>query len=96
LLSANVWLKNIEHVAEFNQVWSAWVDPSSKPVRATVEAKLVLFLILCCLAYLYFLPKVRPELLVEVQVTAALPRKITPLKTDLAAAAVGPYHQVSR
>jgi len=76
LLSANVWLKNIEHVAEFNQVWSAWVDPSSKPVRATVEAKLV-----------------RPELLVEVQVTAALPRKITPLKTDLAAAAVGPYHQ---
>eukprot|EP00871_Galdieria_phlegrea_P001145 jgi/Galph1/2030/GphlegSOOS_G717.1 len=36
---------------------------------------------------------VRPELLVEVQVTAALSRRVTAVQTDLAAAAVGPYHQ---
>ncbi|GJQ13106.1 hypothetical protein GpartN1_g4897.t1 [Galdieria partita] len=76
LLSANVWLKDIQQVAEFNEAWNSWIDPSCKPVRATVEAKLV-----------------RPELVVEVQVTAALPRKLTPVQTSLAAAAVGPYHQ---
>lgn len=40
LLSATVWLANIETFAEMNDVWLSWVDPDNKPVRATVEAKL--------------------------------------------------------
>jgi enamine deaminase RidA (YjgF/YER057c/UK114 family) len=40
LLSATVWLANMETFAEMNDVWLSWVDPDNKPVRATVEAKL--------------------------------------------------------
>lgn len=40
LLSATVWLANIETFAEMNDVWLSWVHPDNKPVRATVEAKL--------------------------------------------------------
>ena len=56
LLTANVWLKDINaDFAAMNAVWSAWIDPKNKPVRATVQATL------CA-----------PEMLVEIQVTAAL------------------------
>jgi len=78
ILAASVWLTDVSKVKEFNGVWSQWLDAKNKPVRATVQAKLV-----------------APEYLVEVQVTAALnPKPRTkPVKTDLAAAAVGPYNQ---
>lgn len=57
LLTANIWLKDITaDFAAMNAVWSAWIHPENKPVRATVQAKL------CA-----------PEMLVEIQVTAALP-----------------------
>ena len=39
LLTAQIWLKDIEKdFAAMNQVWSAWLDPQHKPVRATVQA----------------------------------------------------------
>ncbi|KAA8495278.1 RutC family protein [Porphyridium purpureum] len=87
ILSASVWLADIATVAEMNAVWNAWVDPECKPVRATVEAKLV-----------------RPTLLVEVQVVAAvgaadqsgaLPKQpcLRSVQTELAGKAVGPYSQ---
>ncbi|KAA8498599.1 Reactive Intermediate Deaminase A, chloroplastic [Porphyridium purpureum] len=77
ILSASIWLSDISTVAEMNKEWEQWLDVQNKPVRATVEAKLV-----------------RPELLVEIQVTAALPpRRSEIVATDLAAAAVGPYNQ---
>ncbi|MDP9105941.1 MAG: RidA family protein [Candidatus Eremiobacteraeota bacterium] len=37
---ANVWLADIEHFAEFNAVWDAWIDPQRPPGRATVESRL--------------------------------------------------------
>lgn len=41
LLTANVWLKDIKTgLADFNAVWSKWLDPANKPVRATVQADL--------------------------------------------------------
>ena len=55
LLSASIWLKDIhKDFAAMNEIWVAWMDPHSKPVRATVES-----------------PMARPEILVEIQVTAA-------------------------
>lgn len=38
LLSAQLWLKSMDDFAEMNAVWSAWLDPDNKPVRACVEA----------------------------------------------------------
>lgn len=41
LLSASIWLKDINaDFKSFNAVWNSWVDPTNKPVRATVEAAL--------------------------------------------------------
>ena len=40
LLTAAIWLRDISHFAQMNEVWDAWVDMSNLPVRATVEAKL--------------------------------------------------------
>ncbi|KAL3784449.1 hypothetical protein HJC23_002493 [Cyclotella cryptica] len=41
LIRATIWLQNIERdFAGMNEVWTAWVDPNNKPVRATTEAKL--------------------------------------------------------
>jgi enamine deaminase RidA (YjgF/YER057c/UK114 family) len=40
LLSVNIWLADIKHFAEMNQVWDQWVAPGNTPARATVEAKL--------------------------------------------------------
>ena len=40
LLSANIWIADMENFAEMNAVWDAWVAPGHTPARATVEAKL--------------------------------------------------------
>ncbi len=40
VLSAQIWLTDINNWARFNTVWDAWVDPDNTPARATVEAKL--------------------------------------------------------
>ena len=40
LLSANIWLRDIAHFAQMNEVWDQWVDQNNLPVRATVEARL--------------------------------------------------------
>jgi enamine deaminase RidA (YjgF/YER057c/UK114 family) len=40
LLSAQIWLANIGHFAEMNQVWDAWVPEGHAPVRACIEARL--------------------------------------------------------
>lgn len=40
LLSANIWLANIETFPEMNAVWDSWVAPGNTPARATVEARL--------------------------------------------------------
>lgn len=54
LLTANIWLKDIEgDFKEMNVSWSDWLDPENKPVRATVQS-----------------PMARPQILVEIQVSA--------------------------
>jgi enamine deaminase RidA (YjgF/YER057c/UK114 family) len=40
LLSAQIWLANIGHFAEMNQVWDAWVAEGDAPARACIEARL--------------------------------------------------------
>ncbi len=40
LLSVQVWLADMDHFAEMNAAWDAWVDKSNLPARATVEARL--------------------------------------------------------
>jgi enamine deaminase RidA (YjgF/YER057c/UK114 family) len=40
LLTATIWLSDIRTVAEFNQVWDAWVIPGQTPARACIEALL--------------------------------------------------------
>ncbi len=40
LLSAQIWLANIGHFAEMNQVWDAWVPEGQAPARACIEARL--------------------------------------------------------
>ncbi|AJF00389.1 RidA family protein [Pandoraea apista] len=55
LLSAQVWLKDIESdFAGMNAVWDAWTSPGNTPTRATVESRLA-----------------APDLLVEIAVIAA-------------------------
>jgi enamine deaminase RidA (YjgF/YER057c/UK114 family) len=41
LLSATVWLSDIDTFDEMNSVWDAWVSPGNAPARACVEAKLL-------------------------------------------------------
>lgn len=56
LLTASIWVKDIDKdFKDMNSVWSQWIDPKNKPVRATVEANMA-----------------SPDILVEVQVSAAL------------------------
>lgn len=39
LLTAQIWLKDIDtDFAAMNTVWSQWLDPANKPVRATIQA----------------------------------------------------------
>lgn len=40
LLSATVYLANMGHFNEMNEVWDAWVSPGNAPARACVEARL--------------------------------------------------------
>ena len=40
ILSATIYLADIETFAEMNAIWDAWVPPGHTPARATVEAKL--------------------------------------------------------
>ena len=40
LLSATIWLTNMDDFAEMNAVWDAWVSPGNTPARACVESKL--------------------------------------------------------
>lgn len=40
ILKANIWLTDINTIAEMNEVWDAWVVAGKTPARATVEAKL--------------------------------------------------------
>ena len=41
ILSATIWLSDINTFAEMNAVWDAWVPSEMPPARACVEAKLV-------------------------------------------------------
>ena len=40
LLTAQVWLADMQLFAAHNAVWNAWVDPQNPPVRACVRADL--------------------------------------------------------
>jgi enamine deaminase RidA (YjgF/YER057c/UK114 family) len=40
LLTAQIWLTDIENWAQMNAVWSAWIGGNRPPARATVEARL--------------------------------------------------------
>ena len=40
ILSAQVWVSNIGHFAEMNEVWDAWVPEGQAPARACIEARL--------------------------------------------------------
>jgi len=40
LLTANIWLKDINDWGRMNEVWNAWVVPGKAPARATVEANM--------------------------------------------------------
>ena len=40
LISAAIWLRDIAHFSQMNEVWDQWVDKNNLPVRATVEARL--------------------------------------------------------
>lgn len=40
LLSANIYITDMDKFEEMNAVWDAWVSPGNTPARATVEAKL--------------------------------------------------------
>lgn len=40
ILSAIIWLADIEDFEKMNSVWDAWIDQSAMPVRATVESRL--------------------------------------------------------
>ena len=41
ILSATIYLADVATFAQMNRAWEAWVSPTAKPARATVEAKLV-------------------------------------------------------
>jgi enamine deaminase RidA (YjgF/YER057c/UK114 family) len=40
ILSANVYLADIKTFTDMNKAWDAWVSPTAKPARATIEAQL--------------------------------------------------------
>jgi len=40
LLTATIWITDMNTFAEMNAVWDAWVSPGNTPCRACVEAKL--------------------------------------------------------
>ncbi len=56
LLSATIWLRNINDFDHMNAAWVNWIDKDEPPARATVQSVLGL-----------------PDILVEIQFTAAIP-----------------------
>jgi enamine deaminase RidA (YjgF/YER057c/UK114 family) len=40
ILWCNVWVNDMREKEQMDAAWQAWVDPSNKPARATVEARL--------------------------------------------------------
>jgi enamine deaminase RidA (YjgF/YER057c/UK114 family) len=38
LLSATIWLRDIEDFDAMNSAWTAWIDKDEPPARATVQA----------------------------------------------------------
>ncbi|MBO9101322.1 MULTISPECIES: RidA family protein [unclassified Rhizobium] len=38
LLSATIWLRDIEDFDAMNKAWTAWIDKDEPPARATVQA----------------------------------------------------------
>ena len=40
ILSAQIWIANIGHFAQMNEVWDAWVPEGQAPARACIEARL--------------------------------------------------------
>ncbi|SCB38024.1 RidA family protein [Rhizobium lusitanum] len=40
LLSATIWLRDIEDFDAMNRAWTAWIDKDEPPARATVQAVL--------------------------------------------------------
>lgn len=40
ILSAQIWVANIGHFAQMNEVWDAWVSEGNAPARACIEARL--------------------------------------------------------
>jgi enamine deaminase RidA (YjgF/YER057c/UK114 family) len=40
VLSAQIWIANIGHFAQMNEVWDAWVPEGNAPARACIEARL--------------------------------------------------------
>lgn len=41
IVSATIYLADVNRFGEMNQAWEAWVTPGATPARATVEAKMV-------------------------------------------------------
>ena len=41
LVTATLWLSDVRHFAEFNQVWDAWVPEGHAPTRACVQSLLM-------------------------------------------------------
>lgn len=56
ILSATIWLTDMDHFSEMNAAWDAWVAPGASPARATVQAPRL----------------AAPEYLVEIGVVAAI------------------------
>ncbi|MFQ5438739.1 MAG: RidA family protein [Paracoccaceae bacterium] len=42
LLSATIWLADMDRFDEMNAVWDGWIDPENAPARACVQARLAL------------------------------------------------------
>ncbi|XEI32789.1 RidA family protein [Aeromonas veronii] len=40
ILMANIYLKDIQDIAAFNEQWDAWLPAGTAPVRACVQARL--------------------------------------------------------
>ncbi len=40
IISAMVWLRDIDDYGGMNEIWETWIDKDQPPARATVEAKL--------------------------------------------------------
>ncbi len=40
ILSATIYIKNMDDFAEMNSVWDAWIENGNEPARACVEAKM--------------------------------------------------------